>query len=305
MSIRILSAFLLTISTLFIPVLSAFAQSDNLYDDSGMTMQEAAEYYSEEYDSIYDNSSVQDEEIHPETTFAVPESSYQTEELQPETSASEPQTLPTETIIERQENSTGKRKHHPKFYLSAGANASFHFDSFLGTESSYTNIFGGINGSIRFGLLGSDFSWSIEQTFGHIWGLRIDSGSKEMTRYDASTFIEINMFTPLKHHFEVFSTIGAGFLYNMPHSVETAAYGDYLAVDKHGTNLAVGIKLSAAINYFFTDNFGLGFELAYILGIDIGSYMQGEFADRNGNYTHEDKLLTEILQPGILCFFKF
>ena len=267
------------------------------FEDSTNNIQYPQEYfeddpYSSAYDSIYDNSETDEYPAQPdESILEIPDIPAQSDPI---------------TNEEPPKKEKRERYHKAKYFLQFGSSASFRFDTFIGVSSeSYTNIFGGINGKLRFGLLGEDFSWGIEQTFGHIWGLHIDSGSKNMTRYDASTYIDMSIFYRKSRHMDIVYTLGAGFLYNLPHTGETLAYGDYLAVDEFGTNLAVGFKLSVMLLFKITRNFGIGLDLTYHIGLDIGSYLEGEFADRNGDYENDDKLLVEILQPGVICHVQF
>ncbi len=191
-----------------------------------------------------------------------------------------------------------------KYIFAAGINGTIHFDSFIGASKSYTNILGGTAGFIRFGLDGGEFMWSIEQQFGGLWGLAIYSGSKDMTRYDAATLAEFGYLTRVSKRWQTLLTIGVGFLYNMHHTGK-AAYGDILAVDNNGTSLSVGYKPGFSFIYFFMPFAGIGFELSYLMGVDIGSYAEGEFADREGNRNNPDQMLLEIVQPGISYFMKF
>lgn len=209
--------------------------------------------------------------------------------------------------IPKTETQTTKRYKRTKFHFSAGLVGTFHFDTFVGEEMGYTNIFGGTAGVLRFGLNDNenDFMWSIEQQFGAIWGLRIQSGSKKMSRLDGASMVEFSYFTKLSKNWKGQLIIGAGFLYNLPKTGKEKAYGDFLAVDNKGTNLAVGYKLGVNCIYFFTPTIGLGLELSYVMGVDIGSYWEGEFADRNGEKSNPDMVLMEILQPGISYFMKF
>lgn len=195
-----------------------------------------------------------------------------------------------------------------KYFFTAGVNGSFRFDTAFGTADSYTNILGGLTGSIRFGMKGIDFNWSFEQQFGHIWGLKIHNGSTDMTRYDAATFIELSQSKPLKRHFSMNYTLGLGLLYNMPHSGDPGAYRDSFAVDDNGTNLAVSIKLGVGIVWYMTPYTGLGLNLNYIVGIDIASYLADKIqtdAIAADEEIKKNKLFVEMLQPGLLWIVKF
>ena len=197
---------------------------------------------------------------------------------------------------------------HTKYFFTAGVNGSFRFDTVLGGGDSYTNILGGVTGSIRFGMKGVDFNWSIEQQFGHIWGLKIGSGSADMTRYDASTFVEMTQIMPLRYHFCVHYTLGVGLLYNMPHTGNPGDYRDSFAIDDAGTNLAVSAKLGVGIIWYFTPTSGFGLNLNYMVGMDIASYLKDKVqveVSTPEDEVKKNKMLVEMLQPGVLWIIKF
>ena len=204
-----------------------------------------------------------------------------------------------------------KKKDRPakrtKYFFTAGVNGSFRFDTSFAGADSYTNILGGVTGSVRFGMKGIDFDWSLEQQFGHIWGLKIGNGSADMTRYDASTFVEMSQSRPLRHHFCMQYTLGIGLLYSMPHTGDPGAYRDLYAIDNSGTNIAVAAKLAVGIIWYFTPTSGIGLNLNYLVGLDIASYLtdKAQIVAVNGEEPKKNRLLVEMLQPGLLWIIKF
>lgn len=204
-----------------------------------------------------------------------------------------------------------KRVHRksPKHYFAASIFAIFHFDSFIdssGLYRDYSNIYGGIGGSLQFGWLRGDTHWGLEQQFGGIFSIAIDNGSDDIRRFDAATFVTVNQQFTRGRKFKAIFSFGLGFAYTLPRSSTQAPLGDQLSIDSRGTLLYIACKVGITGIWYLFPHFALGITVNEIIGYDIGSWLEFQGADE---FVQKEKIrgsqiLNEI-QPGVTVIYEF